>query len=114
MDATPSAAAQILIAIIPTVGIVAGAVVIFFYLYWNNKQRMLLIEKNLIQKRSFDLVIFSILTGLILLGIGLSLTLFFFLKEGLSYSLLGGLIPLSIGISLIVFYMMYRKTRSDV
>jgi hypothetical protein len=113
MNQTPSAAAQILVAVIPTVGIVAGSVVIFFWMLWAHRQRMLMIEKDQLQRRSFDLQAFSLLTGLLLFGIGASLMLFFLLKEGLSYGVLSGIIPLSIGASLIVFFIIRRNMRRD-
>ena len=113
MNQTPSAAAQILIAVIPTVGIVAGGVVIFFWMLWAHRQRMLMIEKNIFQKKAFDLQAFSLLSGLLLFGIGASLTVFFLLKEGLSYGVLSGIIPFSIGVSLIVFFIIRRSMRRD-
>jgi len=107
MDYTPSDAAQIIVTIIPLVGIVAGCFVIFSYLLLSYKQKILMIEKDIVQK-SFDIEIFSLLSGLILFGIGISLTIFFYLKEGLSYSILGGLFPLSVGLSLIIFFVIMK------
>ena len=51
-----------------------------------------------------QLKIFSLFTGLILCGVGLILTIMFYVIQGLSYSLLGGLVPLVIGLCLILFY----------
>jgi uncharacterized membrane protein len=90
-----------------------GSTVIFFYLLWNHKQRMLMIQKDLVQKRSFDLESFSLLSGLLLIGIGACLTVFFVLKEGLNYSVLSGIIPFSIGVSLIIFFIMKRILRGN-
>jgi hypothetical protein len=113
MTSVPSDAVNILISIIPIVGIFMGSVVIFFYLLWWHKQRMFLIQKDIVQKKNFDLDSFSLLTGLILLGAGGSLTLFFLLKEGLSYSVLSGIIPLSVGLSLMAFFIIRKKQRPD-
>lgn len=113
MESVPSVAAQIIVTIIPIIGIVAGSTIIFFYLLWNYKQKMLMIEKGIVQ-RTFDLESFSLLSGLILLGIGLSLSLFFYLKEGLSYSILGGLFPLSIGFSLAIFFIIKKITNKNI
>ena len=44
MGSIPSAAAQVLIMVIPIVGIVMGSVVVFFYLLWRHKQNMMMIE----------------------------------------------------------------------
>jgi len=102
---TPSAAAQIIVTIIPIVGIIMGCLVIFSYIYYSYKQKILMIEKGLYKKINFDLNIFSIFTGLLLFCIGLCLTLFFILSEGISYGLLSGIIPFSCGLSLIVYYI---------
>jgi len=110
MQSTPSAAAQVIISIIPIVGIVMGSVVIFFYLRWDYKKKILMIEKNLLKRNEFDFKFFSLFTGLILSGIGLCLTVFFSVKDGLSYGVLSGLIPLSIGMSMLIFYIIQEKT----
>ena len=51
---SPSPAVQIIISLIPIVGIVMGCVVVFFYLFWNHKQKMLMITKGIIEKKPFD------------------------------------------------------------
>ncbi|MDR2588327.1 MAG: hypothetical protein LBC67_02765 [Spirochaetales bacterium] len=106
---TASAAAQVLIAIVPIVGIVMGSVVAFFYLLWNHRRKTLLIRQGIKPEAVFDLRTFSVLSGLLNLCVGCVLTVFFLLKEGLDYSLLGGLVPLSVGISLMVFYFFYGR-----
>lgn len=113
MQNVPSVAVNIIVSVIPIVGIVMGGVVIFFYLFWSHRQRMLMIEKGLLTRRHFDLRLFSLLLGLVLMGIGASLTLFFLLKEGLAYSVLSGLIPLGIGVSLLLFFVVSGSARSD-
>lgn len=105
MDNIPSKAAQVIVTIIPIVGIVMGSIIIFFYLYWHHKQKIMMIEKNLFKKSDFDIDSFSIFSGLILVSTGAVLMIFFLLMEGLSYSLLSGLVPLSIGCSLIIFFI---------
>lgn len=109
MENIPSAAAQVLISIVPIVGIVMGCVVIFFYLLWNYKQKVKMIEKGLLERNNFNIDAFSILVGLILLSIGTSLVVFFVIKEGFSYGVLSGLIPLSIGVSFIIFFIIRLK-----
>ncbi|MBE6349384.1 MAG: hypothetical protein E7062_01330 [Spirochaetaceae bacterium] len=109
MESQMSTAAQVVIAVVPIVGIVIGGVVVFFYLLWRNKQITLLIAQGTYKAKNFDLRLFSLLTGLLLFGIGIVLSVFFFLLEGLTYTLLGGLIPLVLGLSLILFYKVYPK-----
>ncbi len=104
---TPSVAVQIIVSIIPIVGIVFGSVVIFFYLFWNYKMKMLMIEKGNFQRaiERFDLESFALLAGLVLTGVGLGMVGFFYMKAGISYGLLGGTIPLSIGASLVLYFV---------
>ena len=105
--ATP--AAQVIISVIPIVGIVIGGTVIFFYLLWRNTQIKLLIQSGNYTPVRFDVCFFSLFTGILLTGIGVVLTVLIACVAGATYSLLGGLIPLVIGISLIVFYIVYSK-----
>ncbi|GHV70712.1 hypothetical protein AGMMS49928_19540 [Spirochaetia bacterium] len=104
MDQALFPAAQVIIAIIPIVGIVMGAVVVFFYLLWNHKRRTLLIQAGQYRRPEFDLLSFSLLAGLLLGSVGLALTVFLAIALGLNFGLLGGIIPLAIGIGLLVYY----------
>jgi hypothetical protein len=108
MGQSLSSAAQVVISVIPIVGIVMGSVVVFFYLLWQHRRRTLLIKAGIYTKSEFDLLPFSLLAGLLLTCVGISLTVFLALFRGLDYSLLGGIIPLSIGIGLLVFYGIKR------
>jgi hypothetical protein len=106
-----SSAAQILIAVIPNVAIVMGSVVIFFYLLWNHRQKTLLIKAGHYKKEEFNLLSFSLLSGILLSAIGLALTILLSILEGVSYGLLGGIIPLSIGLGLTVHYVIKRRDK---
>jgi hypothetical protein len=108
MQQITSAASQVIISIIPIVGIVIGGVVIFFYLLWQHRRRSLLIKSGQYTKPYFDLLSFSLLAGLLLSVTGASLTVFLALLEGLNYALLGGIIPLSIGAGLLAYYCIKR------
>ena len=99
-----SATAQIIISIIPIVGIGIGGIVIFFYILWHHHDVKLRIKNGTYKTYNFDMQAFSLLTGLLLTGIGLILTILFLCIEGFSYILLGGLIPFVIGVSLLLFY----------
>ena len=112
MNQVSSSAAQVIISIIPIVGIVMGSVVIFFYLLWNHKRRTLLIQAGHYKRPDFDLLSFSLLAGLLLGAIGLSLTVFLAIALGVNFGLLGGIIPLSIGIGLLAYYGIKHKNRN--
>jgi hypothetical protein len=105
-----SSAAQVIIALIPIVGVTMTAVVAFFYLLWHHRRRMLLIKAGQYQKGDFDLLSFSLLTGLLLASIGTGLTVFFAVMDA-GYGLLGGVIPLSIGIGFLAYYLIKRGER---
>ena len=106
-----SPATQVIIAIIPIVGMVIGGVVVFFYLLWRHREISLQIKTGTFKPKQFDLRLFSLLTGLILTGVGAVLSLVFLLIAGVSFMLLGGLLPMIIGICLILFYMVYPKSK---
>lgn len=111
MKESPVPAAQIIITVIPIVGIVIVGVLVFFYLFWRNKQIILQIETKTYIPSKFNLGIFCLISGILLLIIGLVLTVLFAIIEGLGYILLGGLVPLSCGIGLLVSYFVSVKIR---
>jgi hypothetical protein len=110
MNNFPSVAAQIIITIIPIVGIVLGSVVVFFYLLWNYKRNKLLIEKGIYRPSGVNLNAVSLLAGMLLTGIGVVLSVFFYAMEGKTYNLLGGLIPLTVGLCLLAFYKVRKNS----
>ena len=104
MENIPSEAAQVLITVIPIVGIVMGSTVILFFLHWRHRQIMKMIDAGMRPETSFNLRSFSLLAGLVTSGVGFVLSVFFVMTAGASFSLLGGLIPLAVGLSLLAFY----------
>jgi hypothetical protein len=106
-----STAAQVIISVIPIVGIVMGSAVVFFYILWNHRQKMLLIKTGNYTRPDFDLLSFSLLAGLLLGSVGVTLTVFLALIRGLDYALLGGVIPLSCGVGLLVYYGIRRRSK---
>lgn len=110
MNGQPVAAAQIIIAVVPIVGIVMAAVLIFFYLFWRNKQIICQIQTKTYIPIKFNLSGFCLISGLLLLMIGGVLTALFAIIDGMSYVLLGGLVPLSCGIGLLAYYCISKKT----
>ena len=113
MEQISSAAAQVIIAVIPLVGIVMGSVVVFFYLLWNHRRRTLLIKAGHYNRPVFDILSFSLLTGLLLSSVGLTLTVFLAIVTGPTYGLLGGIIPLSMGVGLLAYYGIKRGDKAN-
>jgi len=112
MEPISSAAAQVIIAVIPIVGITMGAVVVFFYLLWTHRRRAMLIKAGQYTPPGFDLFSFSLLAGLLLTSVGLSLTVFLAIMTGPTYGLLGGIIPLSMGAGLLAYHAIKRIDRA--
>ena len=108
MNELMASAAQVIIAIIPIVGIVMGSIVIFFYLLWHHKRRTLLIKAGHFNKQHFDFLSFSLLSGLLLSAVGIALTVLLVMVQGVTFGLLGGLIPLSCGSSLLAYFFIRR------
>jgi hypothetical protein len=104
MEQISTAAAHVIIALIPLVGVVMGSMVIFFYLLWNHRRRVLLIKAGQYNRPQFDLLTFSLLAGLLLGCVGLALTVFLAVVTGPTYGLLGGIIPLSMGAGLLTYF----------
>jgi hypothetical protein len=95
------------------VGIFMGSVVIFFYLLWDHRRKSLLIKAGQYAPVKFDLLSFSLLTGLLLTSVGLALTVFLAITQGAGYGLLGGIIPLSMGTGLLVYYGITRHEKTQ-
>ncbi|HET7839667.1 MAG TPA: hypothetical protein VFL04_07900 [Rectinemataceae bacterium] len=109
----PSVAAQVIISIIPIVGIVMGSVVVFFHLLWSHKEKLALIAKGLYEQPRIDIDTFSLLAGLLLSCVGAVLSAIFVAMDGFSYPLLGGAIPLAVGVGFLAFFALRRdRTRT--
>lgn len=113
MEQISSAAAQVIVALIPIVGIVMGTVVVFSYLLWSHRRRILLIKADHYNRPAFDLLPFCLLAGLLLGSVGFTLTVFLAVISGLTYGLLGGIIPLSMGVGLLVYHRIRRGDKSQ-
>ena len=112
MSGVPSVAAQVLLAVIPIVGIAMGGAVIILYVIFSYKTKRALIDKGMYKRIEFDIDMFSLFGGMVLLPIGFSLMIFFLVKQGFSYGMLSGLIPFSVGLSLILFFVIRMRVLS--
>ncbi len=109
MENGVSQAAKVIISVIPIVGIVMGAAVIFFYLLWSHREKMLMIKNGSYNPRPVDIETYSLFAGVLLVSVGLVLSLVFLILGSTGYNLLGGLVPLSIGAGCLLFYRLYTK-----
>lgn len=108
-----SAAAQVIIAIVPIVGIFIGGIVVFFYLLWRHHEIKLQIKTGtyITPQRNFKAL--ALFCGLTLTSVGLILTLVFGILNRLSYSVLGGLLPFVTGVSSLLFYKLNPEFHTD-
>ena len=106
-------AAQIIVALIPIVGIVVGGIVVFFYILWNHRRQILLIRAGRFDKPYFDLLSFSLLAGILLGCVGVVLTVFLAVAQVPVLGLLGGIIPLTMGIGLLAFFGIKRGDKAN-
>ncbi len=112
MENGVSAASKVIISIIPIVGIVMGCTVVFFYILWSHREKMLMIEKGSYAPKPLDVDVFSLLAGILLVAVGITLTAVFLVMDTAGYTLLGGLIPLSVGLGFLAFYSLRARRRA--
>lgn len=110
-----SVAAQVIVSLIPIVGIGCAAILAFFAFLWRHLENKTRIEKGTYSPKNFNMEAFSFLLGLCLTGIGIVLSVLFILLDGVSLTAIAGLIPLSLGVALLIFYKCYpRQDKKDV
>ena len=105
----PTIASQIIIALIPVIGIIMGSILLFFSILWAHREKMSMISRGIYVPVRFELALFSLLLGLLLSGVGLVLTIVFALLDGFSYPIVGGLVPMVMGFCLLLFYRIIPK-----
>lgn len=102
-----STAVQIVISLIPIVGIVLGATLIFFYMLWHHKEVKLQIKTGSFVQKNINFSALVLFAGLTLAGVGAVISVVFAIKDGFSYAILSGLIPAVIGVCLLIFYKIF-------
>lgn len=101
--------AQVIIAIVPLVSVIVLGILSFSFMLWDHQKRMMIIQKGgTPPSRKINEKL--LLLGIVALFIGVGLTVFFIIYNGLSTSLLGGIIPTTAGLGIITAYaVLYRK-----
>jgi hypothetical protein len=106
-----SETAQVIIAIVPLVSVIVLGILTFFFMLWDHQKRMIIIQKGgTPPSRRIEDKLF--LLGIVALFIGVGLTVFFIIYNGLSPSLLGGIIPTTAGLGIITAYVIIYKKRT--
>lgn len=104
-----STASEIILSVVPLLGVVFGCVLLFFFLLWQYRIRRELIRTGQHQPMFVaNIRMLSLLIGLLGIAAGLPMTLLFIMIEGVTYVLLGGLLPFFAGIGFLVFYALTR------
>ena len=104
-------AAQVIMSLFPIIGVIMATFLLFFYILWHHKQTVLLIKTGMYKPSKMDFLNICLLSGILLLVLGLALTIFFISIERRDYTLLLGLLPFSIGLSLLIYYKLSDKTK---
>lgn len=102
-------AAQIILSLFPIIGVVMATFLLFFYILWHHKQKVLLIREGVYSRSKLDFLNICLLSGILLSVVGAVLTAFFIFIRRLDYTLLLALLPFSIGISLLIYYKIASK-----
>ncbi|MFZ4614688.1 MAG: hypothetical protein ACOYM2_00660 [Rectinemataceae bacterium] len=110
--AASSVAAQVLVALIPILGIFLGSVVAFSYLLWTHRERKLLIQQGTWSPNRIAFEALCLLVGLVLTSVGLVISFLIGIVNGVGYPLLGGLIPFMCGVSLLLYVWLRGKPRA--
>jgi len=96
---------RIILSLVPALGVVFGSVLLFFFFFWQYSLRKEVIRAGLYRPSSFrNFRVFCLLVGSLAFFVGLPMTILFFALQGLTFALLGGVIPLGAGVGLLVFY----------
>lgn len=111
MEKEISHVAEVIISIVPIVGITFAAIIAFFALLWKHRENKLKIINETFKETVFNLEIFSLFAGLCLLGVGIVITGVFLLLKPRSFAILGGLVPLALGLTLLIFYKVYPEQK---
>lgn len=104
-------AAQVIMSLFPIIGVVMATFLLFFYILWNHKQKVILIRQGFYAPSKLDFLNICLLSGILLLILGLALTIFFIFIKRRDYTLLLGLLPFSIGLSLLIYYKIAIKNK---
>lgn len=109
-----SNAPQVLISIVPILGVVMGTTLLFFFLLWKYRINRELVQTGQYQPSFWNnLRTLTLLIGSLSFSIGLPLSILFFAVDGVSYTALGGLIPLFTGIGFIMFYVISIREQQN-
>lgn len=104
-----SLTSQVLISLVPIIGVLLGTFLFFSLFYFYHKQKVLLIEKGLFKPIRINWSLALVLTGMALMMTGVSITTVFLINKKTGLELLGGLVPLGVGIALFSSYFIIRK-----
>jgi hypothetical protein len=100
--------AQVLIAVLPLVSVIAVSLLGFFFMLWDHQKRILILQRGG-TPAPFNIDEKLLLLGIVALFTGVGLIVFSSLYSGISASLLGGIIPASVGAGIITYYVIVHR-----
>ncbi|MBN2737103.1 MAG: hypothetical protein JXR70_08995 [Spirochaetales bacterium] len=105
-------AAQVLLALLPIISVVVIGVLTIIVVILDHKQRMVIFEKsgNLPPRKINEKIL---LIGLLSTFIGITLTVFFAIKDGFSDTLLGGILPAATGLGIICYILIITLNKRE-
>ncbi|HOJ50275.1 MAG TPA: hypothetical protein PKW55_05640 [Spirochaetota bacterium] len=103
---------DIIVSLIPIVGIIGGCFVFFSIFLFYYKQRILIIQTGNYKPFKVNWNLVLILTGMVTTFVGIAITTVFIINKVYGFELLGGLIPLFTGLAIIFTYIISNKVRS--
>ncbi len=104
-----SNAAQIILAVVPIIGVLFGAALFFSLFYFYHKQKMLMIEKEIYKPLRLNWNLIFIVSGFIFMLSGVAITVVFIINGSTGYELLGGGVTLGVGVAIILSYILSSK-----
>jgi hypothetical protein len=107
-----SEASQIILSLVPLIGVLFGTFLFFSLFYFYHKQKMLMIEQKLYKPIRLNWSLIMVLAGFIIFLAGVAITLVFILNRDFGHELLGGLIPFAVGLAILLTYFVSNKVNS--
>lgn len=106
-----SETAQVILVILPIVSVVVLGILAFFFMLWDHKKKMLMIQngRDPVPRKIYDKLF---LLGIVSFFIGTVLTVFSAIRHGFTNSLLGGMIPTATGIGIIIYYIVIERKQN--
>jgi Flp pilus assembly protein TadB len=103
--------AQILLASLPMAALVLVGVLLFFWMFWDHKRRLMIIARGGVPPPHVRPERLT-LTGFILLFVGAAIIFFFGVTQGAGQPMLIGVVPAAVGAAIVVYQRLARGAQA--